>query len=139
MSPYNPQRYVAESEEAQVEDYALLAHSGHGVNSDAIHYYLVQDKLRMFLQLLWGGAYMDARQSAAKIRERFSMADRLVAATQTVGKFQPGGRLTMVVSDFYGGLLAASGTKAPPRLQMLPVSLRFLDLPAGLVSIPADQ
>lgn len=49
MSPYNLQHYPTESEEAQVEDYLVLAHSGQGVNSYAIQYYLVQGSLRMFL------------------------------------------------------------------------------------------
>ena len=36
MSPYNLGHYVDEAEQAQVEDYAVLSHSGHGVNSYAI-------------------------------------------------------------------------------------------------------
>ena len=46
----------------------MLSHSGHGVNSYAIHYYLVQRPLRMFLQLGWGGVYDDAKEDAAKIQ-----------------------------------------------------------------------
>jgi hypothetical protein len=72
MSPYNLQHYVQECDGAPVEDYAVLCHSGHGVNSYAIQYYLVHGALRMFLHLKWGGAYVDAKQTAANIRVCFS-------------------------------------------------------------------
>jgi len=39
MSPYNLEHYVHEVERAEVKDYAVLSHSGHGVNSYAIQYY----------------------------------------------------------------------------------------------------
>jgi hypothetical protein len=102
MSPYNLQHYVHEVEETQVNDYAVVSHSGYGVNSYAIQYYLVQGSLRMFLHLGWGGVYMDATAAAARIRDCFSIADQVVAAAQSVGRFQAGERLTVVGSDFYG-------------------------------------
>lgn len=33
MWPYNLDEYIGEVDEARVEDYALLSHSGHGLNS----------------------------------------------------------------------------------------------------------
>lgn len=102
VSPYNFQHYVHEAERTQIEDYALLSHSGHGVNSYAIHYYLLQGPLHMFLQLAWGGVYMDAKAAAAEIHDCFSLADQVVTAAQEVGKFQAGERLIIVGSDFSG-------------------------------------
>ena len=102
MSPYNLQHYITESEEAEVEDYVVLAHSGHGVNSYAIQYYLVQGSLRMFLHLGWGGAYMNSEETAATIQNCFSMADQIVMAERSAAKLQAGGRLLVVGSDFYG-------------------------------------
>lgn len=102
MSPYNLQHYVAECEGTQVEDYVVLAHSGHGVNSYAIQYYLVQRPLRTFLHLGWGGVYMSVTESAAAIRECFSMTDQIVVAAHRAGRLEPGGRLMIVGSDFYG-------------------------------------
>jgi hypothetical protein len=52
-SPYNLHHYVREIERNPVEDYVVLSHSGHGANSYAIQYYLVQGALRMFLHLSW--------------------------------------------------------------------------------------
>ena len=102
MSPYNLQHYVHEVDRTQVEDYAVLSHSGHGVNSYAIQYYLVQGHLRMFLHLGWGGAYMDKKEDAATIRDCFSIADQVVRAAQSVESFLAGEHLTVVGSDFYG-------------------------------------
>jgi hypothetical protein len=102
VSPYDLDHYVHEITRTRVEDYAVLSYSGHGVNSYAIQYYLVHGALRMFLHLGWGGVYSDAKADAAEIRDCFSLADEIVAATQTVGKLRPGERLLVVGSDFYG-------------------------------------
>ncbi len=102
MSPYNLQHYVDEVDRTQVEDYAVLSHSGHGVNSYAIQYYLVQGYLRMFLHLGWGGIYMDKKEDAATIRDCFSIADQIVRVAQSVESFPAGEHLTIVGSDFYG-------------------------------------
>lgn len=90
-------------------EYILLSHSGHGVNSYAIQYYLVYGPLRMFLFLGWGGAYMDADANASNIRECFSLADEIVPAAKKVGKRGAGECLTIVASDFYGSYWSAPG------------------------------
>lgn len=59
MSPYNLQYYLEEAELKRIKRYAVLAHSGHGVNSYAIQYYLLYKRLRLFLHLGWGGVYME--------------------------------------------------------------------------------
>jgi hypothetical protein len=74
-SPYILQHFVSEVDETPVEDYAVLSHSGYGINSYAIQYYLVRGSLRMFLHLGWGGVYMDEKAAAANIRNCFSLAD----------------------------------------------------------------
>jgi hypothetical protein len=109
VSPYKLQHYVHEVDESHVEDYAVLSHSGHGVNSYAIQYYLVYGSLHMFLHLGWGGGYMGADATAAKIQECFSLADEIVSAVMTPGQLGAGKRLTIVGSDFYGSYWSASG------------------------------
>jgi hypothetical protein len=99
VSPYLLQHYIKEADEAAGEDYAILSHSGHGVNSYALQYYLVYGALRMFLHLGWGGAYMDATADAAKIGKCFLLADEIIAAGQNSEKFRAAGRLTIVCSD----------------------------------------
>ena len=102
ISPYDLQHYVDEVRETRVKDYALVSHSGHGFNSYAIQYYLVREPLCMFLHLGWGGAFADAEEDAAKIRDCFSIVDRVVPAAQSTTKLHAGERLTIVGSDFYG-------------------------------------
>jgi len=107
MSPYNLEHFVHEGKKAPAA-YAVLAHSGHGVNSYAIQYYLVHGPLRMFLHLGWGGVYMDADAQASKIRECFSLADQIVPAAASTAKVGPGKHLTVVGSDFYGSYWSAA-------------------------------
>jgi len=109
ISPYDIDYYVHEVNETQVEDYTVLSHSGHGINSYALQYYLVHGPLRMFLHLGWGGVYMDVKANAAKIRDCFSLADAIVLASKTVGRLAAGDRLMIVVSDFYGGYWSPPG------------------------------
>ena len=102
MSPYNLDYYVEEFENNHVEDYAVLSHSGHGINSYAIQYYLVYGRLGLFLHLGWGGVYMDADNESTKIRECFLLADQIVLAVKNLESLGGKDRLLVVVSDFYG-------------------------------------
>ena len=108
IPPYNLNDYVPESRDTP-GDYAVLCHSGHGVNSYAVQYYLVYGPVRMFLFLGWGGVYMDADAAASKIRECFSLADEIVQAAKTVKKLKAGERVTVVGSDFYGSYWFVAG------------------------------
>ncbi|MFB3921284.1 MAG: hypothetical protein ACE145_06145 [Terriglobia bacterium] len=102
MSPYNLQHYVQEARGTRLKDFAVLAHSGHGVNSYAIQYYLVRGALRMFLHLGWGGVYMNAERSTARIRDCFDISDRIVEGIDSLSGFKAGESLTVVGSNFYG-------------------------------------
>lgn len=99
-SPYHLRHYIEEGASAP-SAYCVLAHSGHGVNSHAIQYYLVNERLRLFLHLAWGGVYMDEDAARANIRECLALADAIVAAVDT--KDGEPTQLTIVASDFYGG------------------------------------
>ena len=112
VSPYALSHYVHEVEVSDVENYVLLAHSGHGVNSYALQYYLVRGVLCMFLHLGWGGAYMNAKESAAIVAECFSLADELVLKVEEP-KSDRGRRLTIVASDFYGSYWSLGGKREP--------------------------
>ena len=107
--PYDIEEYIREVDETHVEDHVVLSHSGHGANSYALQYYVVHGALRMFLHLGWGGVYMDSQASAAEIRDCFSLADQIVSAAETVGRFRTGGHLTVVACDFYGSFWVPPG------------------------------
>ena len=90
ISPYDLQHYVREATRGPVDNYVILSHSGHGVNSYAIQYYLVWNGLRMFLFLGWGGVYMDSKADAAKIRHCFALADKIASEVQKTEKYSVG-------------------------------------------------
>jgi hypothetical protein len=112
VSPYNLQHYIREGDGTHVDDYVVLSHSGHGVNSYALQYYLVHGMLEMFLHLRWGGIYIDAKKASAVIRDCFLLAAEIVLAAQTSVKLQSGARLRIVGSDFYGSYWFIPGEKA---------------------------
>lgn len=98
--PYMIDQYINEDNKTKIDDYAVLSHSGRGINSYAIQYYLVCGPLRMFLFLGWGGVYMDKKKAAKQIKECFGLADKITKAASK--KLRADSRLTVVVSDFYG-------------------------------------
>ena len=110
MWPYNLYEFIEEVDETHVDDYVLLSHAGHGVNSYALQYFLVHGKLEMFLFLGWGGVYMDDRNTD-QICDCFSLANKIVPIAQTTEKLQAEARLRIVVSDFYGSYWFVSGKK----------------------------
>jgi hypothetical protein len=109
ISPYDLWHYVEESDDVMVEDYAILCHSGHRVNSYAIEYFLVYSDLRMFLHLRRGGAYMDAQRAAADIAWCFGLADEIVWQMSAVPRVKLRYPLTIVGSDFCGSYWSAPG------------------------------
>lgn len=108
-SPYDLHYYVTEFDGPDIGDFAILSHSGHGVNSYAIQYYLGNGPLRLFLHLGWGGAYMDTDACASQIRECFSLSDQIVSATPSIEDRLQNSRLIIVGSDFYGSYWSAPG------------------------------
>jgi hypothetical protein len=108
ISPYNHDHYVKEALEPTLPDYVLVAHAGHGVNSYAISYHLAWNRLRLLLQLQWGGTYMDAEATGARIREAFTRLHELwplVLARDRTARPQ----FLVASSDFYGGKLVRGG------------------------------
>jgi hypothetical protein len=109
-SPYDFPSYVHDGDAAA--DYVLVAHAGHGVNSWAIHYYLVLGPLRVFLQIGWGGGYEDRSAATARVNNCGSLARDLIAAADEAsrrGRLQSGDRSIVVASDFYGGFCRFPG------------------------------
>lgn len=99
ISPYFLKFYVYEASTTAMDDYAVLSHSGHGVNSYAIQYYLIHGPLKLFLFLGWGGIYTDNQRATVKINECFDLADMLTKAA--IDKLGSDSQLMVVASDFY--------------------------------------
>lgn len=99
--------FINEVGTTPVADYLLFGHDGHGINSYAIHYYLVRGPLALFVQESWGSAYGDKEKDSQAVAERFSQAEALVHAVETAqqrGVFKPDERLVVVTSSFYGAI-----------------------------------
>lgn len=88
--------------------YLVTGHDGHGINSWALHWYLVQAPLAIFVQTPWGNAYDDETQrSQAPLALGVlfagvqSLMDAAPAARES-GRLAPGDWLVVVASDLSG-------------------------------------
>lgn len=84
-----------------VADYAILGFDGHGVNSWAVHYFVVQPGLALFLQGAWGGAYDDPNTHRQTITQLFRWAagmQNAMARAVSTGKVATNQRLVVVYS-----------------------------------------
>ncbi len=106
-SLYDIHTFVEEAAESPVDDYLLMGHDGHGINSYAMHYYLVYGPLALFVQIGWGGAYMDKAQSVNGMNQLFAELDSILPLVNTSRKTdepltQSDERLIVMLSQFYG-------------------------------------
>jgi hypothetical protein len=118
LSPYNFDQFVDRARRGRLPNSLIVAHAGHGVNSYAIHYYVVRKPLYLFLQIGWGGAYMDNKASATAMSRCFEAAARLIEATEraVVGEqLAPTDRVVVGGTSFYRGSFEASwsGSQVP--------------------------
>jgi hypothetical protein len=99
-SLYRLQSYLDEPAQSRADDYLLLGLAGHGLESQALHYYLVRGPLAVFVQSRWGTAYRLRADESEAIRRRFAGVARLLDATaEPAAGFE---RIRVVVSDFAG-------------------------------------
>ena len=100
-SPVNLQHYVRKAITGVSPDYVLVARVPQGADSSALHYFLVQGPLQVFLQLT-SGSPDGQGGSTARINECFALAhDLVVAVPQALraGRLSRAGRLTVVATD----------------------------------------
>ncbi len=96
--------FVEEVQTRPVADYVLFGHAGHGINSWAMHYFLVWGGLALFIQSAWGGAYMDKAESTQTYTTRLAQSEMLFQAVQKAHQQEHlpySARLIVAVSDFY--------------------------------------
>jgi hypothetical protein len=83
-------------------DYVLVAQAGHGICRNALHYFLVQGPLQIFLQIGWPEAPVERDRTTGLVSDCFALADQLVTAVPRAlqtGRLWREGRLTVVASD----------------------------------------
>jgi len=103
-TPYDLSAFLSDlTSTADTPDYAVIGFDGYGYNSWAVHFYVVQSALALFIQLPWGGAFSDADADRADINNTFQWAEGLllqVAQLQQQGLIPVGWQLLVVVSCF---------------------------------------
>jgi hypothetical protein len=104
IAPYNLEHFLHEVEaDPAMPDYALAGFDGYGVNSWAAHCYVVSGAAALFIQLPWGGAYLEPEPAKTDIADLFGWADGLQSQLQTAvqrGKIPAGWRLQVSASLF---------------------------------------
>lgn len=100
-SPYDLSSFIEEAAGGNVPDYVLVGHDGHGLNSHAVHCYLVRGRLGILIQIPFGGAYNDDDKAREDMAQIFTEHAPLMRATAPSPK-DAGDRLLVVISGFYG-------------------------------------
>lgn len=102
VEPFDAYMQFPEVERFEAGDWRprfLLCHAGHGTNSYGINYVLVNTRIAVFAQALWGGVYTDRETSTRRVRDLTAeLADLHRAAAQPPN--WPRGRLLVRQSDF---------------------------------------
>lgn len=83
--------FVEESGTASPSDYLLFGHAGHGMASYAIDYYLVYRPVSLFVQIAWGGAYVNLQRAATEMARIYSQIELIL---QTAGDVRAAGLYT---------------------------------------------
>jgi hypothetical protein len=120
MSPYCIDAFYKEAECGVVDDYVVLAHAGYGCNCWALQYFIVYGPLYLFLQIGWGGVYMDPARAKKDINSCFGLADKIMhsiaeaihspESSLLYRRFMnPMIEIKIFGSDFYGSRWSATG------------------------------
>lgn len=74
-------------------DFMVLTHDGHGTNSWAIQYWVMDGPIALFIRRSWGGVYGNREEQAREITAAFAAADSLLR------EFSGDGPLRCIVVD----------------------------------------
>jgi hypothetical protein len=102
VSPFDLAHHVRKAIGGASPDHVLVARTGPEPDRAAMHYYLVQGPLQIFLQVGCGRTPGEQARAAESIVRTFALAHDLVAAVPRAlhrGKLSRAGRLTVVGSD----------------------------------------
>lgn len=105
MGMYFFEDYLLQALTGQAPDYLAFSWSGHGINSYAVNYHLVDGSLALFAQAPWGGRYTDAGAAAEALSQLFVRCAALIeihASAVQSGRLQSPGRLLVCESELRG-------------------------------------
>ena len=98
-SPYLTEKYIHELREGVDTDYVVFGHAGHGTMSYALHFYLVQGPLALFLQHSWGNADSDPARDVETIARDYALADQIIRAVPKAASLRLPQRLVVYYSN----------------------------------------
>lgn len=78
LDMYRFERYLVEALTEKPEPYFAFSHAGHGINSYAITCQIVTKGLSLFVQVPWGGGYMNNKRQQDSIRNMFAKCTELL-------------------------------------------------------------
>jgi len=102
-TPHDVFHYARKAMEGAAPDYVLIAKAG-PPETPAIHYFLVQAPLQLFIQIAYGDA--GRARAVALLNRCFDLAHRLATAAPAAtrrGRLSADGRLTILASDVAEG------------------------------------
>lgn len=82
MSMYSFDFYLVEALMGRSPEYIAFCHAGHGINSYALSYHLVDEPLVLMVQAPFGGVYMDEPTTRRAIAAQFDRCAALLASIQ---------------------------------------------------------
>ncbi len=102
LAPFAFDAHAGELEDPALQDYAILAHDGYGMNSYMMHYYVVKGPLRLLVQLPYGGAYMPEPETTDYLNECFRLASEITREGLDGRLSGQGDQLTVLCSMRHG-------------------------------------
>ena len=102
---YSLTQFVAELTSGDVSDYTAFGFDGHGLISQAVHYYCVTNNAAVLLQFRWGTALDDPQTDRKRYAALMRIAEALLErADEAVahGKTPEGERIVAIYSSFTG-------------------------------------
>jgi hypothetical protein len=136
LGPYQLRPFLDELAKPP-EPYIVFGTAGHGVSAWAMHYYLVQQGLGLFIQLSFGGAYGDLERERSRVASTFAVAESVVLAPR-LRRLPEAQRLVVVASDLAGsrwGVVGPDGSALTTTGDPLGDALQWLDDTADQVIV----
>jgi hypothetical protein len=94
--------YIKEVLTKKTPDYVAFSHAGHGINSYALNYQLVDGPLAVLAQVGWGGGYSNKTEDTRQANDLFARCAELISAGERAkarGLTGPPGRLVVIESE----------------------------------------
>lgn len=118
-SPWNTRWYLDELMSQEVPDYGVVGLAGHGIESVAMHYYLVHQDIALFHQSSLNSVYGQPQQ-VERVEHQYDLAATLFIAAEDAkqqGHIPASGRVVMVNSVFARPMWGIQSVRGEPVME----------------------